>query len=172
MVADVSRMGEWSPECQRCELLGGATQADVGTRFRGSNRRKGAWRTEATVTEAKTGEVFAFAVSIDPPGDLNFERIGRKDLPGVVEREGDFGQADGTPRARPVEDDVGHLAAAERLGRLLAKNPLHRIDDVALARTVRPNDGGDSGRELEPRFLGERFEPDEFEPLQHGIANL
>ena len=69
MVADVNRMGEWSPECQRCQLLGGASRADVGTKFRGSNRRKGGWRTESTVTEAKTGEVFAFAVGRKAPDD-------------------------------------------------------------------------------------------------------
>ena len=27
LVADVPRMGEWSPECVRCEWVGGATGA-------------------------------------------------------------------------------------------------------------------------------------------------
>ena len=38
LVADVTRMGEWSPECYRCEWLGGATLAQPGARFKGYNR--------------------------------------------------------------------------------------------------------------------------------------
>ena len=38
LVADVTRMGEWSPECRRCEWLDGADAAEAGRRFRGSNR--------------------------------------------------------------------------------------------------------------------------------------
>jgi hypothetical protein len=39
LVTDVTRMGEWSPECVRCVWLDGATGPAVGARFRGSNRR-------------------------------------------------------------------------------------------------------------------------------------
>lgn len=38
LIADVTRMGEWSPECYRCRWLDGATKATPGARFRGSNR--------------------------------------------------------------------------------------------------------------------------------------
>src|SRR5438477_11503409 len=38
LIADVTRMGEWSPECYRCEWLGGATLAQPGARFKGYNR--------------------------------------------------------------------------------------------------------------------------------------
>lgn len=38
LVSDITRMGEWSPECYRCEWLDGATTATVGARFRGHNR--------------------------------------------------------------------------------------------------------------------------------------
>jgi len=38
LVSDISRMGEWSPECYRCEWLGGATTAAIGAKFRGHNR--------------------------------------------------------------------------------------------------------------------------------------
>jgi hypothetical protein len=38
LLADITRMGEWSPECYRCVWLDGAGAAGVGTRFRGYNR--------------------------------------------------------------------------------------------------------------------------------------
>ena len=38
LIADVTRMGEWSPECYRCEWLDGASAATPGARFRGYNR--------------------------------------------------------------------------------------------------------------------------------------
>ncbi|MGB8503197.1 SRPBCC family protein, partial [Mycobacterium sp.] len=38
LVSDITRMGQWSPECYRCEWLDGATGATVDARFRGHNR--------------------------------------------------------------------------------------------------------------------------------------
>lgn len=61
LVSDISRMGEWSPECYRCEWLDGATTAVVGTKFRGHNRLgKVRWTTDAVVTTADPGQEFAF----------------------------------------------------------------------------------------------------------------
>jgi uncharacterized protein YndB with AHSA1/START domain len=64
LVADVTRMGEWSPETVRCRWLDGATGPDVGARFAGTNQydRK-RWRTECRVTEAERGRVFEFEVT-------------------------------------------------------------------------------------------------------------
>ena len=53
----------------------------------------------------------------------------------------DLGQAEAAARAGAVEDDVGHLAAAQALGALLAEHPADGVDDVALARAVGPDDG-------------------------------
>ena len=39
VVADVTRVGEWSHECSECSFLGGATRAEPGARFRGHNRQ-------------------------------------------------------------------------------------------------------------------------------------
>lgn len=39
VVVDVTRVGEWSHECTECSLLGGATRAEPGARFRGRNRQ-------------------------------------------------------------------------------------------------------------------------------------
>lgn len=35
---DITRMGEWSPECYRCEWIEGLVRAEPGARFRGYNR--------------------------------------------------------------------------------------------------------------------------------------
>ena len=43
LVADVTRVGEWSHECRGARLLGGAGTAAPGVRFRGRNR-SGAFR--------------------------------------------------------------------------------------------------------------------------------
>jgi len=62
MVADVTRMGEWSPECQSGEWVG-ATGPEVGAVFKGHNKRGLVkWTTTCTVTECEPGRVFAFAV--------------------------------------------------------------------------------------------------------------
>ncbi|HEX5365621.1 MAG TPA: SRPBCC family protein [Acidimicrobiales bacterium] len=61
MVSDVTRMGEWSPECTSCRWLGGRTTPEVGARFVGFNRRRWArWATTNEVIESRRGSVFAF----------------------------------------------------------------------------------------------------------------
>lgn len=63
LISDVTRIGEWSPECYQAEWLDGATAAAVGARFRGYNRRGPVrWQTTAVVTEARPGAEFAFSV--------------------------------------------------------------------------------------------------------------
>ena len=68
---------------------------------------------------------------------------------------------------RAVEDDVGHLLAAQALDALLAEHPLDGVDDVRLARAVRPHHDRDPGRKLEPGLFGEALETDEFERFEH-----
>ena len=61
MIADVTRMGEWSPENQGGHWLGAATGPAVGARFKGRNRsgwRR--WSTLNTITSAEPGRRFAF----------------------------------------------------------------------------------------------------------------
>lgn len=38
LVSDITRMGEWSPECYRCEWVGTPARAEPGARFKGYNR--------------------------------------------------------------------------------------------------------------------------------------
>jgi hypothetical protein len=57
-------MGEWSPETASCRWVGDVIAAEVGARFRGTNRRGPLlWTTTCTVTAADPGRRFAFAVS-------------------------------------------------------------------------------------------------------------
>jgi hypothetical protein len=63
LVADMPRMGEWSPECERVEWIGAATAAAVGVGFRGHNRNgRRSWSTHGTVTVADRGREFTFEV--------------------------------------------------------------------------------------------------------------
>ncbi len=67
MVADVTRMGEWSPETTSCRWVKGASGPAVGARFRGNNRRGARrWFTDCKVVEATPGERFAFRVTVGP----------------------------------------------------------------------------------------------------------
>lgn len=59
LVADLSRMPEWSPETTRIEWLGGAGAPAIGARFRGTNRNgRRAWSTTCTI------------VALDPPREI------------------------------------------------------------------------------------------------------
>src|SRR5688500_5912157 len=63
LITDVTNMGRWSPECHRCEWVGGATGPAVGARFKGSNKRGlMRWTTECTVVIADAPTHFAWEV--------------------------------------------------------------------------------------------------------------
>lgn len=65
-IADVTRMGEWSPECIAGRWVGGATGPAVGAKFEGDNRvvvfgvTLKQWTTTSEVTACVPGEVFEF----------------------------------------------------------------------------------------------------------------
>lgn len=65
MVADMPRMGEWSPECQQVEWLNGSTGPAEGARFVGHNhtgpRGLIKWSRRGRVLTADPGREFAFA---------------------------------------------------------------------------------------------------------------
>ena len=67
MVADIRRMGEWSPENEGGKWLGDGSAARPGARFRGRNRHgRNSWRTLATVIDADPGRRFSFRVTAGP----------------------------------------------------------------------------------------------------------
>jgi hypothetical protein len=65
-IADVTRMGEWSPECIEARWVAGATGPAVGAKFEGDNRvtmfgvTLKQWTTTSEVTACVPGEVFEF----------------------------------------------------------------------------------------------------------------
>lgn len=70
LVADVARMGEWSPHTVQAKWAD-AGQEDgpaVGRRFRGTNRLPivRQWTSTATITACEPGRRFAFAVGKNP----------------------------------------------------------------------------------------------------------
>ena len=61
LVADITRMGEYSPECVHAAWENGATGPDVGAHFAGKNKIGDfEWEVPCAVTESEPGSVFAF----------------------------------------------------------------------------------------------------------------
>ena len=116
--------------------------------------------------------VLRAAVAEHDPRDGDLGVVDRQRAVGVVDGEADLGAAQRGPAAgaagagRAGEDDVLHLAAAQRLGALLAHDPGEGVDDVGLAGAVRPDDAGDARLEVEGRRGREGLEPLEGEALQ------
>lgn len=67
LVAEVTNMSRWSPETYRAAWVDGATEPEVGARFKGWNRAKvwgvpAQWTTTATIRRADRGIAFSFDV--------------------------------------------------------------------------------------------------------------
>ena len=59
---DVTRMGEWSPECKRCEWLTPKDYFDIGAQFRGFNRWGPLrWSTRCTIEVLEIDSCFAYS---------------------------------------------------------------------------------------------------------------
>jgi len=64
MVADLTRMQEWSPENDSVVWRKGATSAVPGATFAGTNSQGGkSWKTVGTVVEAEPGRVLSFRIT-------------------------------------------------------------------------------------------------------------
>ena len=64
LLADITRMGEWSPECVRCRWIAPAKEARPGARFRGTSKNGWhRWSTTSTIVEAEAGRSLVFDVS-------------------------------------------------------------------------------------------------------------
>ncbi len=102
--------------------------------------------------------VFAGAVPVHPASDRHLGVLDRQRVVGVVDGDGHLGAAQRRAARGAGEDDVLHLAAAQRLGPLLAHDPTQRVDDIALARSVGADDAGDTRLEAQSRRRGEGLE--------------
>lgn len=66
LTSDVTRTGEWSPECHRCKWVNGTTGPVVGARFRGYNRYRWLrWSRLNEVLATDPGREFALKVLPD-----------------------------------------------------------------------------------------------------------
>jgi len=77
LVSDITRMGEWSPECVQCTWTKGATGPAVGARFKAKNKggRGPAWGNTPTVTAADPGHEFAFNRNGPGVGDYTWRYV-------------------------------------------------------------------------------------------------
>jgi hypothetical protein len=77
LVADITRMGEWSPECYKCTWTQGATGPVVGARFKAKNKggRGPSWFNTPKVTVADAGREFAFNRSGPGIGSYTFRYV-------------------------------------------------------------------------------------------------
>ena len=60
LVADITRMGEWSPECRGGRWLEGASAATPGARFKGFNKGRFSWSTQSRIVTAERGRELTF----------------------------------------------------------------------------------------------------------------
>ena len=102
--------------------------------------------------------VLRAAVAEHRPRDRHLGVVDRQRAVGVVDGQGHLGAAQRRTAGGAGEDDVLHLAAAQRLGALLAHDPGERVDDVGLAGAVGPDDAGDAGLEAQRGGRGEGLE--------------
>jgi Polyketide cyclase / dehydrase and lipid transport len=99
LLADITRMGEWSPECYRCVWLDGASAAEVGSRFRGYNRLGPyRWERTAVITAADRGRNFAQEAAA-LARDLRPGRPVRNPLP----RKAESSEIRSSRRSRPAQ---------------------------------------------------------------------
>ena len=69
LVSDVTRMGEWSPECYRCEWTGGSSGPAAGATFTGYNRLGPfKWKTACVVETAEPGREFSILAGDEKEG--------------------------------------------------------------------------------------------------------
>ena len=102
--------------------------------------------------------------AVVPPGDhdLALVHVG-EDVLGIVQHEGNLGEAKLLALGGAAEDDVLHLAPPEGPGGLLPHDPADGVGNIRFARPVWPHDGGDVLPEGEDGLVGKGFEPLDFQ---------
>ena len=117
--------------------------------------------------------VLALAGAEHPAGDRDLGVVDRQGAVAVVDRERHLGAAQRRPAGGAGEDDVLHLAAAQRLGALLAEHPGDGVDDVGLAGAVRAHHTGDARLQPQRRSGGEGLEALDRQALEvHGSPGV
>src|SRR5690606_23408956 len=120
----------------------------------------------ATAAAGAVEVVVALAVAAD--GALDRDLVEARVLAAdgavaVVEDQLDRGLADRLARRAAGEDHVGERIAAQAAGRAFAHDPAHRVGDVRLAATVRTDDAGHVGRQVQHGRVDEGLEAGELD---------
>lgn len=140
LVADLPRMGEWSPECERVIWRGSATSTRPGARFVGHNRRGTVrWMTFGKVVGAERGRYLAFDIHVGPIQVSRWEYLFEADADGgctVTERW--------TDRRSSMQRNLADRVVGERseINRRGMKLTLVALKRVALAQVAPPEDQG------------------------------
>ena len=102
--------------------------------------------------------VLGVTLAEERAGDRDLAELDREQAGGVVDRERHLGPPQRGAVGSAREDDVVHLAAAQRARALGAEHPRHRVDQVRLSRPVRAHHHRHARLELEDGLVGERLE--------------
>ncbi len=117
-------------------------------------------------------QIFRDAVAINAAGYAYLVPVDAEFRRTIGEGEGDLRVTDRLAVVGAIENDVGHFAAAQGLGRLLAEDPAHGVEHVGFSTAVRPDDSGDALVEIKDRLVGEGFKPEELEGLKmHAVGS-
>ncbi len=110
--------------------------------------------------------VLALARPPQRAGDRHLAELDGEQPGAVVDRQADLGPPERLALGRAREDDVLHLLAADRGGRLGAEHPADGVHHVRLARAVGAHHDGDPRLHLEHGGLREGLEPLEGQRLE------
>ena len=111
-------------------------------------------------------EIGPLARAENAPRDRDLVELRVEDLVAVGEGDADLRHVHRRAGVGAVEEHIQHLGAAQRRGALLAEHPADGVGDVALAAAVRPDDGDQSGLEMQLRAVGEALEARHFQRLE------
>ena len=103
-------------------------------------------------------------------GDRHLAEFDGQQPGAVVDAQRHLGAPERGTIGRAGEDDVVHLAAAQRARALGAEHPGDGVDEVRLPRTVGPDHHRHARFELQDRLVGERLEASERQRLEEHVG--
>jgi Hemerythrin HHE cation binding domain/Polyketide cyclase / dehydrase and lipid transport len=124
VVTDVTRVGDWSHECRRVEWLDGATEAEPGARFRGTNQA-------GRMRWSRVNEV----IVADSPTTFVWRTVPTLGFPDSTEWRIDLEPADGGTRLTQSFEVLRAPALLARCYAVLV--PTHRGRDTGLTDDLR-----------------------------------
>ena len=102
--------------------------------------------------------IFTLTAAVIAAGDHDLGVFGVEDAGAVIENERHLREAHGAALFRAAEDDVLHLAAAQRLRALLTHDPQDGVRYVRLAAPVRADDRRDLLVKIQARLVRKGLE--------------